>query len=263
MSIVIDRWRWVLIATVLGLSFGIVDAIIDTGFFYSGSFWETLIYPEPVEVYIRTSVLILFVIFGFIANRTFNELIRTQKLLEKQKRLLEREIHARKQIERSLEFLANHDSLTRIYNRGKMLEQLEISITHASRYGRDLSLIMLDIDNFKQVNDTHGHQMGDETLQRFCSLVKSIIRKSDHFARYGGEEFTIIAPETTQKNAQKLAEKIRNTIEKNRELKKLKITVSAGVSTWQEEDDSDQLIRRADQALYTAKKAGKNRVYAT
>jgi diguanylate cyclase (GGDEF)-like protein len=125
---------------------------------------------------------------------------------------------------------------------------------------------MFDIDDFKKINDTYGHQIGDEILRSIARVVKNKMRAADIVARYGGEEFCVILPETGKEDAIKAAERMRRAIEDNQivtERVKLKVTVSLGVSTYPEDAvDMHSLIREADKALYAAKAAGKNRAVA-
>jgi diguanylate cyclase (GGDEF)-like protein len=163
-----------------------------------------------------------------------------------------------KQQER-FEELASTDPLTKIKNRRKFDELAEHEFEKSKRYNRPLSFIIFDIDNFKQINDKFGHQIGDKVLKEIATVVKNNIRKTDIFARFGGEEFVILTPETDIKGAKTLAEKIRKIIE-NHEIEPVgRVTVSIGVTELRTDDKSiDDLYRRADNALYEAKEQGKN-----
>ncbi len=167
------------------------------------------------------------------------------------------------------------DELTQVYSRGHFDVYLSQEIERARRYGRPdetgelealhVSLVMFDLDDFKKVNDTYGHQVGDVVLRQMAQLVRNKIRSADVVARYGGEEFVIVLPETTKANAVRAAERLRRAIENNkiatREFGDLSITVSIGVSTYPVDAlDGHALVRAADQALYKAKGAGKNRI---
>ncbi|WP_457567202.1 sensor domain-containing diguanylate cyclase [Desulfurobacterium sp.] len=156
--------------------------------------------------------------------------------------------------------LADTDELTGIYNRRKILEELEREITRTQRYGNPLSVIIFDIDFFKEVNDTYGHLMGDKVLREIAQTVKRNIRKPDSFGRYGGEEFLIILPETDISGGVKFAEKIRKLIENHPFPIDRKITISLGVTEYKYEDTIDTILARADRALYLAKESGRNRV---
>ncbi len=157
-----------------------------------------------------------------------------------------------------LQELAIKDGLTSLYNHKHIHEILDTDIKMAKRYSRPLSLIMLDIDNFKGVNDSYGHQFGDEVLTAVARCIKSTVRESDVVGRYGGEEFIIICPETVDKEAVNLANRIRVNVNKINFEKKLNITISGGVSKL--EKDSEQLIYDADKLLYKSKHTGKNKI---
>jgi len=163
-----------------------------------------------------------------------------------------------------LERLANFDSLTGLYNRRAVLDKLDELINLANRYKEDFSLSMLDIDNFKKVNDRYGHLTGDEVLEKIAVLIRRNTRETDIVGRYGGEEFIIILPKTNLSSAWVVAERLRNIIEKA-ELKDsagnaFTITVSQGLVGWERDEDAASLISRADEALYKAKEKGRNRV---
>ena len=153
------------------------------------------------------------------------------------------------------------DSLTGLRNRRYFELFLQAEVTRSQRYGRDLSVIMIDLDHFKKYNDAFGHPAGDEALQRVAEGIRCGARRElDIVARFGGEEFIVILPETGVKSAMDVAEKIRNSIAGLRNVK-CRITVSIGVAAVQGgECNAEELIRRADQALYQAKHKGRNRV---
>ncbi len=160
--------------------------------------------------------------------------------------------------ERILTKLATRDQLTGIFNRRAIIHDFERLLSQAKRYQTPFSLIIFDIDNFKRVNDTYGHLMGDKALKEIVKEVKKVVRKSDIFGRWGGEEFLVLLPMTSEPYAP--AEKIRQTIENYEFCKSLNITLSLGATTYREGDSIDSMISRADEALYQAKQQGKNRV---
>jgi diguanylate cyclase (GGDEF)-like protein len=168
------------------------------------------------------------------------------------------DITERKQMERKLKQLAEIDSLTGIYNRRIFFNFLKGELNRSLRYDRKLSLIMFDIDFFKEINDTYGHDIGDDVLRKIVKTVKKHIRKTDILARYGGEEFMIISPETNVRDAKLLAEKIRSAIEKIK-FSNFKVTISLGASASKKKDNVSSFIKRADKALYRAKENGRNR----
>jgi diguanylate cyclase (GGDEF)-like protein len=165
-----------------------------------------------------------------------------------------------------LRTLASTDSLTRLYNHRHMMDHLEGAIKHARRHGAPLSVIMLDLDHFKQVNDTYGHQQGDRVLQAFASVLERTAREEDILARYGGEEFAAILPGTGLKGALRLGERIAERVRKlefARGADILRITVSIGVAELTADvQAAADLTDRADRALYQAKRTGRDRVCA-
>ncbi len=163
-----------------------------------------------------------------------------------------------------LEMLAKRDALTGLYNRHALQEQLSAELARAIRYQYPLSLMMLDIDHFKQINDTHGHPAGDACLRKVAGLLLSSCREQDFAARFGGEEFVVILPHTDVEDAMHCAERLRLQVEQS-ELRYGKSTfrcsVSIGVAGLSEErSQPEALIEAADGALYQAKRTGRNRV---
>jgi diguanylate cyclase (GGDEF)-like protein len=156
--------------------------------------------------------------------------------------------------------MAKTDSLTEINNRRKGWEDLELEISRAKRYHRPLSVMLFDIDWFKEINDTHGHLVGDEVLRLIANQVQNNLRAQDIFVRWGGEEFVIISSDTNHKNAIQLAERLRKAIQSYTFLDKICLTASFGVTEYQENDLPKDLIQRADEKMYAAKLAGRNRV---
>ena len=169
-----------------------------------------------------------------------------------------------------LESISTTDALTGISNRRSFDYQLKIEVARSERYNSTLSCIMLDIDFFKNVNDTHGHNFGDEVLREIGRILRVSLRKHDFCARYGGEEFVILLPETKHKEAYRVAEKLRELISRTTVTEgeiSVNVTISLGVAEldldkMKEETD---LVEAADKALYKAKRSGRNRsiVYST
>ncbi|HEY0880216.1 MAG TPA: GGDEF domain-containing protein [Archangium sp.] len=156
------------------------------------------------------------------------------------------------------------DGLTQVNNKRYFLEFIEREMGRCHRYNRALSLMMIDIDHFKSINDTNGHLAGDYVLRELAAVIKPRVRKEECFARYGGEEFAYVMPESGGENTRKLAEKIRRLIEDHRftfEGKDIKVTLSIGVADLVGEmTEPLQFIKLADANLYKAKKSGRNRV---
>ena len=161
---------------------------------------------------------------------------------------------------------ATIDELTGAYNRRELNSRLEAEVSRSLRFRRPLSVLMLDIDNFKMYNDLNGHDMGDYLLQELVNVINKTIRDSDFLARYGGEEFTIIAPETNRVEGRKLATRVRRAIQDypfiNRTKQpKRRVTVSIGVADIPNHAETpEEVMKKADVALYEAKRAGRNRV---
>ncbi len=164
-----------------------------------------------------------------------------------------------------LEHLATHDALTGVHNRKQFDTRLAEEIGRARRYQRELSIIMIDIDHFKQINDAYGHPVGDQVLQAFAAVIKESIRQHDSAGRYGGEEFVILLPETSLQDAVDFAERLRKQVAALSidagSKSPIRITASFGVSCFPEPSaDCEQLIKLADEAMYRAKNSGRNLV---
>lgn len=161
-----------------------------------------------------------------------------------------------------LELKSSTDHLTSLKNRGYFDKTIQLEITKARQSGDNVSVIMFDIDKFKDINDMFGHQAGDDTLKFLADLVVKNTRKHDTVARYGGEEFIIIAPNIGLTSATELAEKIRRIIDESRFDGVPRFTCSFGVATWNREESETELLKRVDGALYAAKETGRNKVVA-
>ena len=183
------------------------------------------------------------------------------------KRVLELERSLKKASER-IRFLSITDPLTQIYNRGYITQRFPEEMARARRYNRPLSVVMCDIDSFKQINDTHGHQVGDKVLIDFADCLKELVRpKVDWLVRYGGEEFLVFLPETNTAGAVQMAERARDSVENMKmkfDNKIVKITCSFGVAgvdrTPSKGITAEFLINHADRMLYEAKNGGRNQV---
>ncbi len=209
-------------------------------------------------------VLPVFDIEGYDRER-YQQLIEgaREALVQLSGKQTEELFRQRQEIE-NLRQTAVRDGLTSLYNHKWFHEMLQREIQRSSRYGKPLSLLIADIDDFKAVNDRYGHLVGDRVLRAVSSILKSDVRETDCIARYGGEEFGIICPETDLQGAINLGRRLLRSIGDHpfaHEQTPLQVTISIGIAALENGDrlEREELIDRADKALYTAKKGGKNR----
>jgi diguanylate cyclase (GGDEF)-like protein len=168
-----------------------------------------------------------------------------------------------RQFNLKLEYIAHRDQLTGIYNRKRLDEALDHEIERFFRYGHSFSVIMIDIDHFKNVNDSYGHQVGDQVIIQIATVLNKQIRVTDTLGRWGGEEFMLICPETEPDDTLQLAEKLRKAIEEKIFATVGHQTASFGFASYRKEDKANDIVKRADDALYNAKERGRNRVVAS
>jgi two-component system cell cycle response regulator len=193
-----------------------------------------------------------------------NELVARVRTQLRKKRYADRLRH---NVQLSLE-MAITDQLTGLHNRRYMGRHLDNLVANAKKSGKPLAFVIMDIDFFKAVNDTHGHDIGDEVLKEFAGRIAANTRGIDLACRYGGEEFVVVMPDTDLDFACSVSERLRKSIETtpiaiSRDPGKLNITISIGIACSEGNDDSaDALLHRADQALYRAKRSGRNKVVA-
>jgi len=205
-----------------------------------------------------------------VINKGASDLVfkpfRFEELLMRLKRVLRERQLAKERIRMlgKLEKLAITDGLTKLYNSRHFYNQLKVEIGRCIRYNKSLSLLLLDIDNFKVYNDSYGHLEGDKVLVRIGQIIKSCLRKIDSAYRYGGEEFTVILPETNGQKANNVAQRIRTAVELESFFpepgKAVSITVSVGVTEYFKKEKLSTFIQKADQAMYNAKADGRNRI---
>ena len=171
-----------------------------------------------------------------------------------------KDVTTQMKFERKLENLATTDSLTQVYNRYKINAEIELHIARSKRSNTPFSLLMFDIDHFKNINDTYGHYVGDLVLKDLTRLIQTSIRQVDSFGRWGGEEFMLILNGANKEEALKVAQKIRALVEKTAMSGHYNITVSIGVGQYKISEQKSVLLERVDQALYEAKEGGRNQV---
>jgi len=194
--------------------------------------------------------------------------VRFEELLLRLKRVLrERKLNSeRSKMMERLKKLSITDGLTKLFNSRHFYNQLKNEIGRCTRYSHPLSLLILDIDHFKEYNDNYGHLEGDKVLMRLGQVIKLLLRKMDSAYRYGGEEFTIILPETEIDEAGVVSQRIRRAIKEivfsPETRSEISITVSIGMTAYISPEDITAFVQRADKALYKSKSAGRDRVSA-
>lgn len=199
------------------------------------------------KIAIGSLIVILLVVYW---NR---KIIKTNRLLEEAQKDIEEK-------NKELEKLATTDKLTNLYNRRKIEELLEFEINRSERFNHNFGLAIVDIDKFKEVNDTYGHQIGDKVLKELASILNTNRRKTDFVGRYGGEEFVIICPESDVQGVIKLMETFKEKICNYKFSKVENKTASFGVTMSQRGDTIESILKRADDALYQAKDNGRNKI---
>ncbi|WP_456322136.1 GGDEF domain-containing protein [Hydrogenimonas sp.] len=179
-------------------------------------------------------------------------------------KLAENELYDRnielQNINKKLELLSTTDQLTKLLNRHKMNSELEKEWKRATRYGNIFSIIIFDIDWFKKINDTYGHQAGDSVLYEIAGLAKKTLRSTDIIGRWGGEEFLVLCPEIDSNEAKALACKLCSAVENYRFTVNTTVTISAGLCEFGEQKSIESIIKSADEKLYEAKRQGRNTV---
>ncbi|WP_072682621.1 diguanylate cyclase [Arcobacter sp. LA11] len=215
--------------------------------------WVPIKYEKNINYDLVWKIAIAAVLLILLIIYWNTKIIRANKLLKEAKKDIEEK-------NKELKRLSITDKLTNLYNRRKLEELLQNELHRSERFGRTFGLAILDIDHFKDVNDTYGHQIGDEVLKEIADILKAYLRKTDFVGRFGGEEFLIICPESDIKGVSNLMENFRLRIA-NHNFKEIRNkTASFGVTVSKEDDTMDTVIKRADSALYEAKNKGRNKV---
>lgn len=242
------------------------------GALVAGAFVALLIIaPFVLTGHARAADVLVLALIVMLVALIAQLLLDGRESLERERRLV-RTAAALREATAQLEKLAATDSLTGLWNRRALFEALGVEFRRAQRYRRSLSVLMIDLDNFKQANDLGGHAFGDYVLSATAKVIREHLRESDMAGRYGGEEFVVILPETDGEHAAPVAEKLRATIEAF-EFRTSHFpppgdppqhfTLSSGVASLPlpQNADPDVLMAQADEALFEAKRAGKNRVH--
>jgi diguanylate cyclase (GGDEF)-like protein len=188
--------------------------------------------------------------------------VKTHIELKKNRDVILKLIDELEEKNKILEKLAVTDSLTRIFNHSHIIDRLGKEIYAARRHSDPLSITMFDIDHFKQINDTYGHQVGDEVLVSVTNTIKDVLREIDIIGRYGGEEFLVVMRKTDRKGCYIASERIRKEVEAQEwEHEGLHVTISGGIGTIENDDETAaSMIKRADECLYMSKENGRNRI---
>jgi len=258
------------------------DWIIGNGFYESDI--KELVAKQTIAIYevyySKFKFLIFFSLFfivgGLIISYVLSQFLKNN-FLKYQKRIhkttgdlqtlnedLEDKVQERtKELEEmaeELKVLATTDSLTKVNNRYAIMNIMEIEISRAKRHKEPLSVLLFDVDHFKDINDNYGHDVGDVVLYQLAQSVKESLREIDIIGRYGGEEFIVLMPTTALQDAKKSAERIRVTVEKHCFETVGTVTISLGLAQWQEDEDVNALFKRLDKLMYGAKERGRNQL---
>ncbi len=207
-----------------------------------------------------TLIATWFITFLVILFIRFMDYRKAQRVNRERQKELERNLEALEVVKNNYERESKTDPLTGCRNRNGFVEVLTREQERLSKHGIPVSFVIMDIDHFKDVNDTYGHNTGDEVLLNLSKLVRSQIRNTDSLVRWGGEEFVVLCGDTPLRNAQILAEKLRSAIEGSVLIKQRQVTCSFGVAEMIPGEDPKNMFERADQALYTSKETGRNKV---
>lgn len=224
------------------------DSLANIAVFAGLSFYLHL-FVQPVAYWVSefliTLVCVMLLFIGNILNHN-----RSIRMFLKEKEILS--------MNRQLTEMSQMDTLTGICNRRRLTEAIDEHIQLFKRYGHTFCLAILDLDLFKEINDTFGHNAGDIVLYHFSTQIQSMLRSTDVFGRWGGEEFLLILPDSSEAEAQTLLERLRSTIQNAELMPEIHITFSAGICAYREHNSYSELVSEADQALYTAKNSGRN-----
>ncbi|WP_024790984.1 MULTISPECIES: cache domain-containing protein [unclassified Lebetimonas] len=238
-----------------------IDAVIGSGLYIQQDI-DKYVNKEKRRISNEFKSFYKSLIFTFLAVLIFSVLLtyflskRLEFIFIKYNKLLEKE-------KNKAEFEAIHDPLTKIPNRRFFNQKLKEEFLRAKRYNTTFSLAMIDIDHFKKINDTYGHDTGDIVLKKMTSFIRKNIRKSDFFARWGGEEFMLIFPYTDLQKAKQICQKLKRELQENEFVQTpVKFTISCGITEFRNDGDIENIIKRVDEALYEAKNSGRDKIVA-
>lgn len=257
MNLTVFRGLPGMVQAMAGLAGGIVAGGLFVGFWWQpGTHWLTTVLAiSSISMY-----LLMVGHVSFSRNHSLHGARERQRQTEQE---LKQQIEENRQLQEQLREQANRDPLTGLYNRRYLEDSLHREMTRCLRQGDPLSLVLIDLDHFKSVNDRYGHSAGDLVINQLASVLSALSRASDIVCRFGGEEFLVVLPGTGLEAAEARAEDYRRMFEKTPVAvgdNLLSVTLSAGVACSYREIPPDDLIRQADLALYEAKEAGRNRV---
>ena len=256
--------------------------VVASGFFESTI--KNLVAKKSTELYkirsievknlliISVILILISLIISYIISRELkkryilyqNQISYKSVELEKLNENLEHRVTMRtkelEELTHELEILATTDSLTHIHNRYSIMNILNLEIHRSRRSKQSLSIIMYDIDYFKDINDTYGHDTGDKVLFELTNVVKNSLRDIDFLGRYGGEEFLVIMPTTSLESAKEIGERVRKEVEKHNFNNDINITISLGLVQLNDDESRDEIFKRLDNLLYDSKRGGRNRL---
>lgn len=254
-----------IIALTMGLLVWVIDAVIDVYWFGAKqSLLANILTPVEANVlFMRGMVVFVFFIMGLHSRYVLLKHVKLDQVLMDYQRKLEAtvKLRTRELVNKTeeLEMLASTDPLTGLYNRRKFNSLLKKEMDRFQRYGQSLCLLLVDIDNFKSINDTHGHDVGDDIITALAILLDQNLRSTDSVARWGGEEFMVLTIESDLPKAKVVAEKLVKAIRGMDFSVVGKVSVSIGVAVIEVGDSIETISKRADQALYEAKNDGRDR----
>ena len=232
--------RKVLLAgIIIAIVFWFFDATIEAFIFKGGSLTDVMLTPDLREAWKRLVIMGLIILLSLYSRRHIIEL---------------------EHMKGELKGLATTDSLTKAFNRAKFDEIFDLEVERSKRFNHPLSMLMFDLDNFKDANDTYGHGVGDEVLKQVADVIRAHTRKINLLIRWGGDEFIVIPVETTLEGAAVVSERLRQAIELFSFEKVGRLTASFGVVQFKDDDTEATILKRLDDALYRAKNSGGNRV---